>query len=238
MRFHFEARCSMQDFHSKPLQSTGSRSTMAGNGGRKVPARVVLKRIRRIWLMGQGGVAETAHGMMQGLVPSDMPLSMKEPLTCRGKWVARGLQVLAMLLVTWALPVQGVTTQPVFQTHYPNPTADKPQSKLWFAHDTWWALLPTATGPSLWQRSPAGWSAQTAVRQTFAGLPGRCDVWFDEEDRGNRGAHRLRSPGVFERGFPALHRHDATTVAKRPFGARDAGGRTVAWFARPRMIWR
>ncbi len=74
---------------------------------------------------------------------------------------------------------QGATTQPVFQVDHRNPTQDKPQSKLWFAHDTWWALLPTVAGPSLWQRSPAGWSEQGAVRLALAGLPGRCDVWFD-----------------------------------------------------------
>lgn len=171
----------MQDSHSKPLQSTVSRSTLAGNVGRKVPARVVLKGIRRIWCKGRGGVAETARGVRRGLIPSDLPVSTKKSLTRGGKWVARGVRVLATLLVTWALPVQGVTTQPVFQTHSRNPTADKPQSKLWFAHDQWWALLPTGTGPSLWQRAPAGWSEQTSIREALAGLPGRGDVWFDQD---------------------------------------------------------
>lgn len=158
----------MQNFHSKSFQSTGSRATVAGNVG-------------RIWWKRRGGVAETAYSVMQSLVMSDLRVSMKEPLAWGGKWVARGVQVLATLLVTWALSVQGVTTQPVFQTDYRSPTADKPQSKLWFVHDTWWALLPTATGPSLWQRTPAGWHEQPAVRQTFAGLPGRCDVWSDRD---------------------------------------------------------
>lgn len=148
----------MQTFHSKPLQSTGSCSTMARNAGREVSASVVSKRIRRIW-----------------------PVPMKEPLSCRGKWVARGLHVLALLLATWAIPGQGVTTQPVFQTDYRNPTADKPQSKVWFAHEAWWAVLPTKAGPSLWQRSPAGWVEHDKVRQMLAGLPARGDVWFDAD---------------------------------------------------------
>lgn len=100
------------------------------------------------------------------------------------------------------------TTRPVLQVDVAHPTEDKPQSKLWFAHDTWWALLPTATGPSLWQRSAAGWSEQVAVRQAFAGLPGRCDVWFDQDGAtavavaGNRLAVlRLRS----DRQTPVTH---------------------------------
>ena len=70
------------------------------------------------------------------------------------------------------------TANPVFQVDYPSPTADKPQSKLWFVDGCWWALLPRASGPSLWQRTDSGWIEHTDVVRTFSGKPGRADVWL------------------------------------------------------------
>jgi hypothetical protein len=75
----------------------------------------------------------------------------------------------------------GPTMQPVLEVDYPFPTADKPQSKLWFSHDSWWAVLPRLTGPSLWQRTNAGWVEHLEVRAALAGLPGRADVWWDTD---------------------------------------------------------
>ena len=72
-------------------------------------------------------------------------------------------------------------TQPVLQVDYPFPTADKPQSKTWFGHDCWWAVLPRLVGPSLWQRTDAGWVEHTEVQAALTGLPGRADVWWDGE---------------------------------------------------------
>jgi len=120
------------------------------------------------------------------------------------------LMLAGLLAVAWGSVVLGVTTQPVFQVDYRAPTADKPQSKLWFAHDTWWALLPTATGPSLWQRSPAGWNEHGAVRQAFAGLPGRCDVWFDRDGATTVGVAQDRI-AVFR-----LHSDGKTPVTWQP----------------------
>ncbi len=67
---------------------------------------------------------------------------------------------------------------PVFQVDYPFPTADKPQSKLWYMDGCWWALLPSSSGPSLWQRAASGkWSEHPEIAQKLKGLPGRADVW-------------------------------------------------------------
>jgi len=72
-------------------------------------------------------------------------------------------------------------TQPVFRVEYQNPTADKPQSKLWYAGESWWALLPTSTGPCLWQRTKDGWREHSYVAEKLAGLSGRADVWPEKK---------------------------------------------------------
>ncbi len=69
------------------------------------------------------------------------------------------------------------TANPVFQVDYPSPTADKPQSKLWYMDGCWWALLPRTSGPSLWQRTDDGWKEQVEIAGTLRGQPGRADVW-------------------------------------------------------------
>ncbi|HPN35686.1 MAG TPA: hypothetical protein PK843_14315 [bacterium] len=68
-------------------------------------------------------------------------------------------------------------THPVFRVNYKNPTADKPQSKLWYAGESWWALLPTSTGPCLWQRTKDGWKEHAYAAEQLAGISGRADVW-------------------------------------------------------------
>jgi len=83
-----------------------------------------------------------------------------------------------------AQPPQAVAfrpaTDPVFQVDYPAPTADKPQSKLWFMDGSWWALLPRASGPSLWQRTDSGWAEHAEVARALGGSPGRADVWLED----------------------------------------------------------
>ncbi|MDP2322507.1 MAG: hypothetical protein Q8N51_00565, partial [Gammaproteobacteria bacterium] len=69
------------------------------------------------------------------------------------------------------------TANPSFQVDYPSPTADKPQSKLWFMEECWWALLPRASGPSLWQRTDNGWKEAPEIASALRGTPGRADVW-------------------------------------------------------------
>lgn len=94
--------------------------------------------------------------------------------------LVRVLSALAGLCFARAVPA-APSTQPVLQVDYPFPTADKPQSKTWFSHGCWWAVLPRIAGPSLWQRTGTGWIEHTEVRAALAGLPGRADVWWDGE---------------------------------------------------------
>ena len=71
------------------------------------------------------------------------------------------------------------TVRPVFHVDARNPTADKPQSKLWFARGTWWAWLPNAQGSSLWRRTDTGWNPQSGLDDSLRSLPGRADVVAD-----------------------------------------------------------
>ena len=68
-------------------------------------------------------------------------------------------------------------SRPIFQVDYAFPTADKPQSKLWYMDSCWWALLPKSSGPSLWQRTDQGWVEHPEINQSLKGTPGRADVW-------------------------------------------------------------
>ena len=102
----------------------------------------------------------------------------------RFAWFALGLGVFGSTLVS-AQEKKGTdfpTTRPVFRVDYVSPTADKPQSKLWYMAKSWWALLPRASGPSLWQRTETGWREHPAVGKALAGLPGRADVWADADE--------------------------------------------------------
>lgn len=65
---------------------------------------------------------------------------------------------------------------PSFQVDFAMPTADKPQSKLWFMHDSWWALLPRSDSPSLWERTATGWKEHSELARAMKGVPGRADV--------------------------------------------------------------
>ena len=73
-------------------------------------------------------------------------------------------------------------TQPVSQVKYVHPTADKPQSKLWFMDGCWWAILPDSTGPTLWQRTDKGWKEDPGVRKNLKGILGRADVWAEKNE--------------------------------------------------------
>lgn len=72
-------------------------------------------------------------------------------------------------------------SRPVFQVDVPYPTKDKPQSKLWFDHGSWWAWLPTREGSSVWKRTDTGWQRQLSLDKALAGLPGQADVWADQD---------------------------------------------------------
>lgn len=61
------------------------------------------------------------------------------------------------------------------------PTSHKPQSKLWFAQNTWWAWLPDGSGSSIWRRTPQDWLRETSLDSWLKKLPGRADVWSEED---------------------------------------------------------
>ena len=73
------------------------------------------------------------------------------------------------------------TTKHSFQVDFPYPTTDKPQSKIGYMDHQWWALLPRASGPSLWQRTANGWLEHKEVAKALNGIPGRADAWFDQK---------------------------------------------------------
>ncbi|MCZ2073750.1 MAG: hypothetical protein HUU41_06765 [Bryobacteraceae bacterium] len=84
------------------------------------------------------------------------------------------------LLLAISAPASAASHHPVFRVDASNPTADKPQSKTWYAEGSWWALLPRKSGPSLWQRTASGWREHREIARSLDGLPGRADVWFDK----------------------------------------------------------
>ncbi len=85
-------------------------------------------------------------------------------------------------------PAATVTTKPVFKVDTAYPTADKPQSKLWYMNGCWWAILPRKSGPSLWKRTANGWHENTEITKVLTGIPGRVDVWA--------GANQITAVGV------------------------------------------
>lgn len=92
-----------------------------------------------------------------------------------------------MITLNGVVNLQGqkVTTEPTFKvdftgkSHLYTPTADKPQSKLWFMDSRWWALLHADRGPSLWERTDRGWVEHEEVNRDLQGVSGRADVWYE-----------------------------------------------------------
>ncbi|MGC4233997.1 MAG: hypothetical protein QM594_13550 [Niabella sp.] len=83
---------------------------------------------------------------------------------------------------------QKATTLPAFQVNFSGqsalstPTADKPQSKLWYMDSCWWALLPDSLGPTLWQRTNMGWKEHPEIKSSLKGVPGRADTWYENRE--------------------------------------------------------
>lgn len=137
--------------------------------------------------------------------------------------------------------------EPVFAVDVPAPTKDKPQSKLWFAHGSWWAWLPVSGGSSIWRRTSAGWRRQHDLDAPLRGLPGQADVWADRdyvravlvEPR------RLAVAGL--RWDARIHRYrwsadavefgDATGAIETATIARDATGRWCVAYNSDRRMW-
>lgn len=87
------------------------------------------------------------------------------------------LQLIPLVLIRDTVFAQSPAMRPVFVVDFPMPTADKPQSKLWYTENSWWALLPRSNGPSLWQRTKNGWQEHTNITCALTGCPSRADVW-------------------------------------------------------------
>jgi hypothetical protein len=136
---------------------------------------------------------------------------------------------------------------PVFQVDASYPTADKPQSKVWFASGSWWALLARKSGPSLWQRADSGWREDQRVTRSFAGLPGRADVWLDRDGATavavqNRDFAILRlryAEGSWEPAVLAKWSLTDGTPVETATIARDASGRwwVAAPVSREVLVW-
>ncbi len=75
-------------------------------------------------------------------------------------------------------PTAATPASPVFDCATLDPTRDKPQSKVWYAHGRWWAWLANgASGGRIWERTAAGkWRSVKRLDAFAAGLPGRADV--------------------------------------------------------------
>lgn len=102
------------------------------------------------------------------------------------KQVVNAKPLMCAILIAFALAFpQAITAatdaRPAFQVDVPNPTKDKPQSKLWFARGAWWAWLPVMGGSSVWKRTDGGWQRQTHLDAALKGLPGQADVWAGQD---------------------------------------------------------
>ncbi|MFH1068275.1 MAG: hypothetical protein V1794_01530 [Candidatus Glassbacteria bacterium] len=73
--------------------------------------------------------------------------------------------------------------QPVIHCRTPEPTRDKPQSKLWYGRGHWWAWLPDGESESrVWRRDGDGkWVEREHLSAMLSSLPGRADVTSDED---------------------------------------------------------
>ena len=78
-----------------------------------------------------------------------------------------------ILIATLGVAEPEVLSEPIFQTGVQNPTQDKPQSKLWFDHDRYWAWLPIPGGSTVLERTADGWRELTHLRKYQADLPGQ-----------------------------------------------------------------
>ena len=92
--------------------------------------------------------------------------------------IAAGIATVTLAAIL--LPVSQLGRGRVFRVDAPYPTETKPQSKLWYAQDRWWAWLPDGTGGSIWKRGPAGWIRDVGCDAWVKDIPGYADVLADE----------------------------------------------------------
>ncbi len=68
----------------------------------------------------------------------------------------------------------------VFKVDVPAPTSDKPQSKIWYSNGVWHTILPTSSGPTLWQRELDGWVKNDRISDLLQDRPGKADVFHQD----------------------------------------------------------
>jgi hypothetical protein len=136
----------------------------------------------------------------------------------------------------------------VFSVDVPNPTADKPQSKLWYAQGCWWACLPASDGNQIWKRSSAGWIRADAADRPLGGLFGHGDV-YAERDRVQIvlvSRQTLTVVGLcYDRwrqtyvraGFPTMWLLPADQTVETATITRDGAGRWWVAFEADNAIW-
>lgn len=100
--------------------------------------------------------------------------------------IKRGCSLGIIMLMAGQCMGQKAMTMPSFHVNFSDssflltPTADKPQSKLWFMDACWWTILPDSLGPTLWQRTDTGWKEHPEISSSVKGIPGRADVWYED----------------------------------------------------------
>ncbi len=89
------------------------------------------------------------------------------------------LLVLCVISLPGAVGALPGRDEPVMRCYLDEPTADKPQSKVWFAAGHWWAWLPWGGGGSnVWRRDDNGqWSVEQHLTKALKSLPGQADVY-------------------------------------------------------------
>ena len=145
-----------------------------------------------------------------------------------------------------------VLSEPIFQTGVPNPTQDKPQSKLWYAHGRYWAWLPVANGSTVLEQTPTGWRELIDLRIDLVGLPGQADVWSESnfaravlvgKDRlavvelAFDSARQTYLPGNLRYEFPLPEATDPRDPLETATIARDSKGRWWIAFDRNRSVF-
>lgn len=119
--------------------------------------------------------------------------------------------------------------QPVFRTGVAAATKDKPQSKIWHAHGSWWAWLPVKGGSGIWKRTPKGWQWQKPLDRHLRGLPGQADV---VEHNGDVVAVLVEPDRLVVTGFNWDSAAGTYQFAEDPMPFRMAAGIETATIAR------
>ncbi len=94
----------------------------------------------------------------------------------------RMVLVLSLVVTLTAIVVwTRINADRAFKVNADFPTASKPQSKLWYDHDRWWAWLPDREGSSIWLRGEKVWQRVATLDNWLREVPGHADVWADDD---------------------------------------------------------